>query len=412
MRHAAAFFLAAALGAVPYAARAQDPDRQAFELIERGRYLAVAADCTACHTAVGGPPFAGGRPLQTPFGTLLAPNITPDMETGIGAWTAADLDRALRDGVGPGGRHIYPAMPYTYYTKMTRADVDAIRAYLATVQPVRNAVRSNQLPFPLNIRASLIGWNALFFTKGEFRPDPGKSAAWNRGAYVVEALEHCGMCHTPKNMLGADEAGRALQGYPLQGWYAPNLTGNRQVGLGAWTEDDVVLYLRTGRNRWDIASGPMAEAVTDSTSHLSDGDLRAIAVYLKDQAPGGTAPRPVAADDPQMARGGAIYVDSCSACHTARGDGIVGLFPRLSGAPLVQQAQPTSLIRVILTGSRAMASDPAPTGPAMPSFAWKLSDDEVAAVVTYIRNSWGNAGSAATAGEVKDQRRSLERRPG
>ena len=389
---------------------AQDVDKQSFEIIERGRYLAVAGDCTACHTPIGGKLFSGGRPLATPFGILLAPNITSD-QTGIGDWTPDDLYNLLHNGIGRGGIHIYPAMPYTYYTRMTRDDSTAILAYLKSTDPVHNEVQSNQLPFPLNIRTSLIAWNALFFTPGEFKPDPSKSAAWNRGAYLVEGPEHCGMCHTPKNLLGADKGGAAYQGYSLQGWVAPNLTGDKRAGLSAWTEEDIYQYLATGRNRFDIASGPMAEAVQDSTSHLTESDLRAMATYIKDQPASGGDVRPVAASDPAMQQGQAIYVDQCAACHTMRGDGIVGLFPRLSGAPLVQQSDPESLIHVVVAGSRAVATDAAPTGPGMPTFDWKFSDDQIAAVLTYIRNSWGNAAPAVTASTVHSARASLHESP-
>ena len=392
------------------AARGQYPDKQAFEVIEHGRYMAMAADCTACHTAPGGKPFAGGGALETPFGTLLAPNITPDIGTGIGGWTDDQFVEAVRTGIGHGGIHLYPAMPYTYYTKLTREDVIAIRAYLDTVEPVRNLVQANQLPFPFNQREAMVGWNALYFTPGEFKPDPGKPAEWNRGAYLVEAAEHCGLCHTPKNAMGGDENSQAMQGSVLQNWYAPNLTGSRRLGIGDWTVDDIALYLKTGRNSYDTASGPMADAVMHSTSHLTDADLRAIAVYLKDLPPGGSGPaQPVSQQDPAMQQGQAIYNNRCAACHTVAGVGIVALFPRLSGAPLVQQSQATSLIRVVLEGSRAVATDGAPTGPAMPSFAWQLSDADVAAVVTYIRNAWGNAASAVSAGEVANMRQTLHR---
>jgi mono/diheme cytochrome c family protein len=392
------------------AVRAQNPDKQSFEVIEHGRYMGSAADCTACHTAPGGRPLAGGGALETPFGILLAPNITPDVATGIGGWTDDEFINAVQNGIGHGGIHLYPAMPYPYYTKMTREDVIAIRAYLDTVQPVHNLVQANQLPFPFNQRETMIGWNALYFTPGEFKPDPGKSAEWNRGAYLVEGAEHCGLCHTPKNAMGGDENSQAMQGSGLQSWYAPNLTGNRRIGVGDWSADDIVLYLKTGRNRYDIASGPMADAVTHSTSHLTDADLRAIAAYLKDLPPGGgVLPRPISAQDPAMQQGQVIYNNQCAACHTVAGEGIVGLFPRLSGAPLVQQSQATSLIRVVLEGSRAVATDGAPTGPAMPSFAWKLSDAEMAAVVTYIRNSWGNAAPHVSAGEVSNMRQTLHR---
>ena len=393
------------------AARAQNPDKQSFEVVEHGRYMATAADCTACHTAKsGGLAFAGGGALETPFGTLLAPNITPDVRTGIGGWTDDEFVNAVQNGVGHYGLHLYPAMPYTYYTKMTRADVLAIRAYLDTVQPVYNLVIANQLPFPFNQRDSMIGWKALYFQPGEFKPDSSQSAEWNRGAYLVEGTEHCGLCHTPKNAMGGDEGGRAMQGSVLQSWYAPNLTGNRRIGLGDWTIDDIVLYLKTGRNRFGMASGPMAEAVTHSTSHLTDADLRAMAVYLKSLPPGGgTLPQPISADEPKMLQGSAIYYNQCVACHGAQGQGIEGLFPRLAGAPAVQQGQATSLIRVVLEGARAVGTAGAPTAPAMPSFVWKLSDDDVAAVVTYIRNAWGNAAPGVQAGDVGNLRGSLHR---
>jgi mono/diheme cytochrome c family protein len=389
---------------------AQNPDKQSFAVIEHGRYMATAADCTACHTVQGGQPFGGGGALETPFGILLAPNITPDVMTGIGGWSDGEFINALQNGIGHGGIHLYPAMPYTYYTKMTREDVIAIRAFLDTLQPVRNAVQANRLPFPFNQREAMLGWNELYFSPGEFKPNPGKSPEWNRGAYLVEAVEHCGLCHTPKNAMGGDEGSRAMQGSVLQNWYAPNLTGDRRVGIGDWTVDDIILYLKTGRNSYDIASGPMADAVSHSTSQLTDADLYAIAVYLKDLPPGGgEPPQPVSAQDPAMQRGQAIYGAQCAACHTMAGGGIVGLFPRLSGAPLVQQSQATSLIRVVLEGSRAVATDAAPTGPAMPSFAWRLSDADVAAVLTYIRNAWGNAAAPVSAGDVSSMRQTLRR---
>jgi mono/diheme cytochrome c family protein len=390
--------------------RAQNPDKQSFEIIEHGRYMATAGDCAACHTAKGGQAFVGGGALQTPFGTLLAPNITSDVETGIGGWSDDEFVNAVQNGIGHGGIHLYPAMPYTYYTKMTREDVIAIRAYLETLQPVRNLVQANQLPFPFNQREAMVGWNELYFRPGEFKPDPGKSAEWNRGAYLVEGAEHCGLCHTPKNAMGGDENSQTMRGSVLQNWNAPNITGNRRVGIGDWTVDDIALYLKTGRNRYDIASGPMADAITHSTSHLTDADLRAIAVYLKDlSAGGGSSPQPISAQDPAMQQGQAIYNNQCAACHTAGGGGIVGLFPRLGGAPLVQQSQATSLIRVVLEGSRAVATDGAPTGPAMPSFAWRLSDADIAAVITYIRNAWGNAAPQVSASEVSNMRQALHR---
>jgi mono/diheme cytochrome c family protein len=408
VRHALsvlAFVLVVSTGA-----RAQIRDKQSFEFIEHGRYMTTAADCTACHTAPGGQPFAGGGALETPFGTLLAPNITPDVQTGIGGWTDDEFVQALQNGVGHGGIHLYPAMPYTYYTKMRRDDVLSMRAYLDTVQPVHNRVIANQLPFPFNQRESMVGWDALYFKRGEFKPDAGKSAEWNRGAYLVEGPEHCGLCHTPKNALGGDDDSRAMQGSVLQNWYASDLTANSRVGLGDWSIQDVILYLETGRNRFEISSGPMADAITHSLSHLAEADLKAIAVYVKSlPSAGGAAPTPISMEDPKMKQGRAIYHDNCSACHGGQGQGIVGLFPRLAKAPLVQQEQPTSMIRVVLEGSRAIATAGAPTGPAMPSYAWKLSDDDVAALLTYVRNAWGNAAPAVQPGDVGKMQTALHR---
>ncbi len=389
------------------AVRAQDPDKQSFETIQHGRYMAIAADCAACHTAKGGKPFAGGGVLDTPFGTLLAPNITPDVGTGIGGWTDEEFVDAVRDGIGHDGVHLYPAMPYPSYAKMTRSDVLAIRAYLDTLQPVQNRVVANQLPFPFNQRETMIGWNRLYFKSGVYKPDPTRSAEWNRGAYLVQGPEHCGLCHTPKNAMGGEESGRYMEGSVLENWYAPSLTGSR-TGLADWSEKDIVLYLKTGRNRFGMASGPMAEAVTHSLSHLAESDLSAIAVYLKSLRPSDvTLPVPLDPQDGNMRLGHKIYFDQCAACHGQNGHGIVGLFPRLAGTPLVQQAQANSLVQVVLAGSRAVATSGAPTGPAMPSFAWNLSDADVAAVVTYIRNAWGNAAPGVSPGGVTNLRRSL-----
>jgi mono/diheme cytochrome c family protein len=368
-------------------------DGQSYDQIARGRSLAMLGDCAACHTMPGGPPYAGGRPLETPFGTLLAPNLTPDRETGIGAWSNEEFVAAVREGQGRHG-HLYPAMPYPYYTKMSRDDVLAIRDYLATLDPVRNKVISNQLPFPFSMRFTLAMWNGINFTSGRFQPVPGKSQEWNRGAYLVEGPAHCGACHTSKNILGGDRTDSALQGGVLQEWYAPNITGNSHVGLGRWSTDDIVDYLMTGRNRISAATGPMAEVIADQTSQMSRHDLQAIAVYLKDTGEGGeTAPQPIAASDLTMQNGQAVYVDQCGACHGLAGEGIPGLIPSLKGNPSVQSTDPTTLRRIVIEGARSIATDSAPTGAAMPAFGWKLTGDQIAAVLTYIRNSWGNAAS-------------------
>jgi mono/diheme cytochrome c family protein len=384
-------------------------DKQDFKQIERGRYLTLAGDCAACHTLPGSNNnFAGGRAIETPFGQLLAPNITPDAETGIGAWTDDEFVNALTKGTGRGGTRLYPAMPYTYYTKLTRDDALAIRAYLNTVSAVRNPVNPNQLPFPFNIRASLIGWNTLFFTPGTFQPNPNKSAEWNRGAYLAQGLAHCGLCHTPKNFLGGDKTSESLRGYALQGWFAPEITNNSRQGLGDWSVDEIATYLKTGHNSTSAATGLMSEMVTRSASLMTDADLKAIATYLKDQP--SQNENQAASDKPDqtvMKIGAAIYADECAGCHAADGKGASGLFPSLNGSPTVQQTDPTTLLHVVLRGARSAATDGAPTGAAMPQFDWILNDDQVAAVLTYIRNAWGNAAPLVGAGEVSKSRRAL-----
>jgi mono/diheme cytochrome c family protein len=388
-------------------------DSQNFDRIERGRYLTLLSDCAACHTKPGGPPFAGGLPLQTPFGTLVAPNITPDRETGIGNMTDAEFLAALHDGRGRNGRRLYPAMPYPAYTRMSDDDVLAIRSYLATVTPVSNKVVVNQLPFPFNIRLSMVAWNALNFTPGRYQPNPRKSAEWNRGAYIVEGAEHCGTCHTPKTILGGDKNDHALAGATLQGWFAPEITNDPRKGIGRWSKDDLIQYLKTGTNKWTLASGPMAEAVTHSTSRITDEDIADIATYLKDSGTGGSAPKPgpLAPDDNAMRVGAAIYKDSCAACHRDAGTGEVNLFPRLAGSAMVQSDDPTTLLRVVLQGTRAASTPSAPTAPAMPAFDWRLNNAQVAAVLTYIRNSWGNAAAAVSPDAVARRRTSLAKSP-
>ncbi len=386
----------------------QAADEQDFSLIRKGEYLTIAADCAACHTAPGsGKPLAGGRAIETPFGNVIAANITPDQETGIGGWTGEEFRAALKTGIGKGGIHLYPAMPYVYYSKMTDEDVAAIWAYLSTVKPVRNPVVSNQLPFPYNIRASLWFWNLLYRPAPDWQATPGKSAEWNRGAYLVEGTGHCGACHTPKNFLGGDTSAK-FQGYAIQGWHAPNITNDRQLGLGTWSVDDIAHYLKTGHNKVAAASGPMGEEVERSSSKISDTDLTAIAVYLKDQSvPESPAPRAVDASDPVMKAGEAIYKDQCSACHKLDGSGVPDMFPALRAAPSVRATDPASLIRVVVDGAKSASTEQAPTGPGMPSYSWQLSDQQMAAVLTYVRNAWGNAAPAVSEGAVKSARTSL-----
>ena len=389
---------AAGLAVAPRTVRALPDD---YALVERGRALATAGDCVACHTPVGAQPYTGGRDLQTPFGVIKSANLTPDVATGIGSWTADDFYRAMHEGKRPNGTHLYPAFPYPYYTKVTRADSDAIFAFLQRLPPKANAVDRDTLPFPFSVRSAMVGWNALFFAPGEFKPDPARSAEFNRGAYLTQGLGHCGACHTPMNSFGANKSSSLLEGNVIQGWTAPNLTNDTRVGLGGWSVGDVVAYLHTGHNDHAAASGPMAEVVSYSTAAMEPGDLKAIAVYLKERGQAGdAAPAAIAADDGRMRAGAAIYADTCMACHKADGSGVEGLFPRLAGAPGVQQVDPTSLVRVVMQGARSAATRPAPTAPAMPALGWRLSDGQVASVLTYIRNSWGNRAAAVSAADV------------
>ena len=387
-------------------ATAASAAESAAALVDRGRYLTLAADCAGCHTdPKDGRPFAGGRPVQTPFGVVLAANITPDLETGIGAWTDAQFEAAVRGGHRPDGRRLYPAMPFPYYTRMSSEEVSAIRGYLGTVLAVDNAVASNQLPFPFRIRATLRIWDALYFDPKPYVPDPASSAAWNRGAYLVQGPGHCGACHTPKSFLGGDKSRRFLQGYSLQGWFAPDLTSNDPGGLGRWAAADIVDYLRSGHNRYGAASGMMAEEVELASSHMTDEDLTAIATYLKN-LPGHTQAHPsVRADDPRMVCGKAIYADLCSACHAPDGRGVAYLFPNLAESSSVASRESTSLVHVVLHGADSAATDKEPTGPAMPSFGWQLTDEQIAAVATYVRNSWGHTGSVVRPSDVAKARR-------
>jgi mono/diheme cytochrome c family protein len=412
-----AFFVGTALS-LALAARASGIDNQNFNQIERGHYLATIGDCAACHTLPGsGRDYAGGRLLETPFGDLAAPNLTPDPITGIGAWTNDEFVNALTQGTGRGGKQLFPAMPYTYYTKISRDDALAIRAYLNTIPAVHNEVDVNRLPFPLNMRASMAAWNELFFRSGPFQPDPAKSAEWNRGAYLTEGLGHCGLCHTPKNFLGGDKTSESMQGYNLQGWFASNITNDPHRGLGPWSIDEIANYLKTGHNQTSAATGLMAETVTLSTSKISNQDLKAIATYLKDRPSDPNAQQAVTQSsapptvDQVTLRGGAeVYDDECSGCHTANGKGVPGLFPSLAGAPVVQQTDATSLIHVVLRGAMSVSTKAAPTAAAMPAFTWILNDDEVAVVVNYIRNSWGNSAPMISATDIRKERAALTER--
>ncbi|MCW5770220.1 MAG: cytochrome c [Rhodospirillaceae bacterium] len=389
-----------ASGAAPCAA-------YSYSEVQRGKYLIDAGDCVACHTRDKGVPFAGGRPIATPFGIIYSANITPDPETGIGQWSETDFYNAMHFGRRPTGQHLYPAFPYPYFTRMPRDDVRAIRAYLQTLKPVRSKPPENDLDWPLGWRAFMRGWNWLYFEPGVFRPDLKRSAAWNRGAYLVQGPGHCGACHTPKNSFGADDDDRALAGGRFQNWRAPSLIGDDPSGLAAWSVDEIAQYLKTGRNRHSGATGPMAEVVENSTSKLDPADLRAIALYLKSLR-SGRKRQAVRPDGDQVMRGASIYAASCSACHQSSGEGVPHLFPPLKGSAVAMQRDPTTVIRLILQGARTVSTAERPTPSTMPAYDWKLTDAEIAAVATYVRNAWGNRAPVVDADDVADLRETLK----
>jgi mono/diheme cytochrome c family protein len=387
--------------------RAISPSSADADKIRRGQYLVAVGDCMSCHLRPGGEPLAGGLGLHTPFGVIYSSNITSDRETGIGNWTSEQFYRAMHDGKGARGENLYPAFPYPWFHLASREDDDAILAFLHTTPAVHYTPPQNGLHFPMDIRATVGVWNLLYLDSNNFRPDQGQSAEWNRGAYLVNGLGHCGGCHTPKTSLGGDQSGHLFEGGKLDNWVAPDLTGNERTGLGAWSVGDVAEYLKNGRNRRAAAGGAMADVVTYSTSLMTDADRHAIAVYLKSRtpSPSQTSGEP---DTAAMKRGAAVYSDACASCHLENGVGQPGYFPPLGHNALIQQADSTTLQHMILAGSRIGTSAQRPSALTMPSFAWKLSDDEIADVATYIRNSWGNQAPAVSASAVADMRKGLD----
>ncbi|NIA57102.1 c-type cytochrome [Massilia sp. TW-1] len=373
--------------------------------IARGAYLARAGDCMACHTARGGLPYAGGRALATPFGTVHAPNITPDAATGIGTWTADDFWHALHNGIAPGGRLLYPAFPYPNTTKVTRDDADALYAYLRSLPPVRQPNRAHALRFPYDSQAVLAGWRLLYFKPGVYAPQPARGADWNRGAYLVDGLGHCGACHSPRNGLGATGSRLSGGAIPMAGWYAPALDADDEAGLGQWDRAHIVQLLRTGVAPRGAVFGPMAEVVGRSLQYLTEADAGAMATYLKSLPPEPT-PRRAGTPPPDdvMKAGRTLYAHHCADCHgtDGRGTGVAGhpAYPPLAGNGALTMADPVNAIRIVLNGGfpPSTSGNPRPFG--MPPHSPVLDDAEVAAVVTYVRNSWGNAAPAVAAPEV------------
>ena len=369
------------------------------EVLARGRYLARVGNCAVCHTARGGPAYGGGRAIETPFGLVQAPNLSPHVQHGLGGWTAAQFWRALHNGRSRDGRLLYPAFPYPSYTHVTREDSDAIFAYLQSLEPVDSAREPHALRFPFSTQAALAVWRALFFRPG--RSDtlvqqagtPEQTAQRNRGAYLVQGLGHCAACHTPRNAWGASIAKASLGGglIPVRNWYAPALDVQAEAGLAGWPEEEAVALLGTGISPRAGVSGPMAEVVFHSLQHWSDADLRAAVAYLQAlpqrQAPAAAGPAPEAA---ALLRGQQVYERHCLDCHGQQGEGQPGAFPPLAGNRAVLLRDPTNLVHVVLRGgyAPATAGNPRPFG--MPPFMQTLSDGEVADVLSFIRNAWGN----------------------
>ncbi len=384
------------------AATAATPDNLA-----RGAYLARAGDCMACHTARGGQQYAGGRALNTPFGAVFAPNITPDRDTGIGAWSADDFWRALHNGKSRDGRLLYPAFPYTNYTKVTRADSDALYAFLHSVPAVRQTTPSHTLRFPYNQQIMLAGWRLLYFKPDVFAPAPARSPAWNRGAYLVEGLGHCSACHSTRNAAGAVEGGLSGGLIPTIGWYAPSLTSDAEAGLGSWAIPHIVQLLKTGVSPRATVFGPMAEVVSRSLQHISEPDVTAMATYLKSLPATRPEPREAITGprvDQVVAQGKKLYETHCVDCHGADGKGLPPAYPPLAGNRALTMDESVNAVRIVLNGGFApgTAGNPRPYG--MPPYSHLMDDYEVAAVVSYLRASWGNAAPPVTASDVNRYR--------
>jgi mono/diheme cytochrome c family protein len=401
-------FVAGSVAIAPGSASAQANG----DVVVRGEYLATAGNCISCHTAEGGEPFAGGVLFQTPFGAIYSTNITPDEGAGIGLWTEDQFKRAMREGVRADGAHLYPAFPYPSYAKVTDDDISAIWTYLQTVTPSAAPATPNELSFPFNQRWLMGAWNAMFFKPGPYEANPEKSDQWNRGAYLVEGLAHCGACHTPRNNFGAEIGKEFLSGGelmdrvgadgPLRPWYAVNLTPSPS-GLHAWSAKDLADYLKTGISARAGAFGPMNEVISNSTRHLTQDDIDAIAAYLVDLP--AIEATPAKPSDAQIGAGETLYDIHCGTCHLPTGLGSEDSAPSLAGSAIVNGADPSSLINVMLYGAvKPRDWIPPHWEETMEGFGDELRDDEVASIANYVRGSWGNAAGAVTPEDVVNQR--------
>jgi mono/diheme cytochrome c family protein len=404
-------------------------------LVQRGSYVATAGDCISCHTRPGGQPFAGGLPFATPFGTVFSANITQDKANGIGSWAEEQFARALRRGIAANGDHLFPVFPYTAYTQVTDEDLHALYAYIKTIRGVAYVPPENAMRFPFGYRELLAFWNRLFLKDARFARDRSQSVEWNRGAYLVNALGHCGACHTRRNLLGGEQENLAFTGGVYQDtiedsvhelqvvrfddvvrtWSSSDLTPSPR-GIGAWSADDIVAYLKTGHNSRAGAFGPMSLVVLNSTSHLSDRDLHAIAAYLKALKPNAQDIRKKVTPD-RMLRGEITFTARCGDCHQATGLGVprtpdsdpTKVAPPLVGNSVVQAADPATLINVILYGAHERSADNR-SWPKMPGFELDfglgMDDEAIAMLADYVRNSWGNQAGAVDPSEVEKQRTS------
>ncbi|MBP5073959.1 cytochrome c [Pseudomonas chlororaphis] len=381
-------------------------------LVSRGEYVARVSDCVACHSLPGKTPFAGGLEMATPLGAIHATNVTPDRDTGIGAYSLADFDRAVRHGVAPGGRRLYPAMPYPSYVKLSDDDMRALYAFfMKGVQPANQPNVPSDIPWPLNMRWPIALWNGLFAPSTPYAAKPAEDALWNRGAYIVQGPGHCGSCHTPRglafNEKALDESGAPfLAGALLDGWYAPSLRQDPNTGLGRWSEPEIVQFLKTGRNKHAVVYGSMTEAFNNSTQFMADEDLAAIARYLKslpgDPQRDGTPwqYQAVSAATRVDSPGAHTYVTRCASCHGLDGQGQAEWMPPLAGATSALSKENASAINITLNGSQRVVSAGVPDAYRMPAFREQLSDREIAEVLTFVRGTWGNQGSAVDAQAV------------
>jgi mono/diheme cytochrome c family protein len=377
--------------------------RAPAEVVARGKYLAEAADCAACHSAPGGAPFAGGLPMQTGFGTIYATNVTPDPDHGLGRWSAEDFWRALHDGVRRDGQQLYPAMPYTSYRGMTRADADAIYAYIMQLRPMKVANRRTELKFPFNIRLGMLGWNLLFLHNSLPAVSAGSSPAWQRGRYLVNVLGHCGECHTPRGIVGEMELSRSLTGFALGRVAAPDITPAGLASRG-WTAAGLRAYLGRGLARQGSAFSDMHPVIMLSTRNLTAEDLAAVATYLLGDNPPPPAPQPAVdpAESAAAANGAGrmSYVALCAGCHGLDGDGVPNTVVSMRANSTLRLVDPRNLIVAMLDGIGAENFPHRASMQAMPGFSDKLSDAEAAALANYLRATWGGQKADVTPAAV------------